>query len=772
MSSTEEERPAHLSMVEGTGGKITTRPSRPWLGAVGWFNEGMVEGREDSQWQVPGRRFRSDAPPNAQRLPAVERLTVSRSESGPGTGPIVRLVHNDNESQAWRLSRPLHVYRSTNNGEIQTKLIQAVTVEIAGTEGLCHCVLDTASTVARWTGQMQGSDVVVEAAEAEWGELVVSLFAAAGHESEARLVVKPNRPGQRNMVDPWTGEELSVTVGQGLEESSFYGSPRVPELWKSGLDVMETMTDQAVKLMQQGVLVRLAGLGATPVPNANTAVSTQWLISSRDSGQPTASEEVRILEETQADHWPQEVEGTGEERAPSTWVWEPSIKRRVDGRGDRPSSVPTRLYDIQLRQVVPGGSNTPGARYIALSYVWTQWETLEGLLEAGESVARHLNVRYLWCDRLCIDQDDAADIARQLPHMLRYYQHAEATLVLLPDVTASKQNPLLYPTTVLDVRHIAAEYGALVRGILDARWMRRVWTCQEALASHALIFRTAHQYLDGNHLAEMMRMKPPRDDGKGLVCGSYLSQALWGVDCIAGTVGSGHLWVRTGLHHALRSRWLDRGEVYWRLPFASLPKYLKGRQSSREQDEIYGMLGVTQLDNVPVRYDWGVAELMDHIVDNDLAGYSVMFLMPHSDEEGEGWRPQRGLKPSELSSWDTSEALAGVEFAVCGRMVKMVGWLVDCASSAPWASASYSGKLGEVQAEVSLHMDASVVVPPDASILILRPQAAGGTRLTGVVMKPLLGEVGHFLGLCAVTLVAARPSDQLLKVREVVMGRA
>lgn len=296
--------------------------------------------------------------------------------------------------------------------------------------------------------------------------------------------------------------------------------------------------------------------------------------------------------------------------------------------------------------------------------------------------------------------------------------------------------------------------------------MTRVWTLQEALASRVLIFRTAHQYLDGNHLGELMRTGPTTSS---LLCGSYLSQSIEGVDCVSGTIGSGYLWVRTGFMHALRSRWLDRGEHYRRLLFSTLPKYLVGRQASREQDEIYGMMAVTQLHDVPVRYDWSVSELLNHIIDHDLAGYCVMRLQPHSTEDGECWRPKRGLRISNLTSWEVTEIIPGVEFGHSGRMVKTVGWLIDCASDTTWTSASFTGHINNT--ETSLHFDASIEMPLETSVLILRPAISGGTSLTGVVMKPRMGEVGHFLGLCSVTLVSAKPSDQLLNVREVIIGR-
>lgn len=362
----EVEQPVILSVVEGTGGNIVAREPRPWMGAIGWFNEGMVNGSEHSQWEVPGRRFKLDAPPNAKGLPTVERLALNQSTSGLGKGPKVVLIL-DSIEQSWKMSRPMHVYRPTANGEINTKSITSITVDRVG--NICSCVIGLEGIVVRWRGRMKECNVIVEAADVEWGELVVSLLAAAG-DRDARLIVEMNKSGVRTTTNPWTGELISLVVGDGLGETSFYGSPRLPEIWQSGLEVVKNMTANTFQLADRTVL-RLADLGAASAPDANTAVSTQWLMSSRDFDEPTRSEEMWVVEEVQKDFWSQEVEILPQ-NPDVPWEWEPSILRRFDDQAITPTSVPAKLYDIELRKVVPGAESTPGARYITLSYVWTQ----------------------------------------------------------------------------------------------------------------------------------------------------------------------------------------------------------------------------------------------------------------------------------------------------------------------------------------------------------------------------------------------------------------
>ncbi|KAI0129900.1 heterokaryon incompatibility protein-domain-containing protein [Xylariales sp. AK1849] len=130
-------------------------------------------------------------------------------------------------------------------------------------------------------------------------------------------------------------------------------------------------------------------------------------------------------------------------------------KRFVSGDTLTNSFAPTRLinFDILVHEshsqvkLVDAGDVSTGIQYATLSYCWggdqklkltkktfdqfTQgisFESLPMTLKDAVKVASKFNITYLWIDALCMIQDDAEDMGRELATMAKIYECAWLTI--------------------------------------------------------------------------------------------------------------------------------------------------------------------------------------------------------------------------------------------------------------------------------------------------------------------------------------------------------
>lgn len=115
---------------------------------------------------------------------------------------------------------------------------------------------------------------------------------------------------------------------------------------------------------------------------------------------------------------------------------------------DRTPNLPTRILDISEPTPRLVHSNGFAASYAALSHSWGSSQplrTLKGNIaeHSGEGIAmgsvpltfqdaicvtKHLGIRYLWIDSLCIIQDDGDDWAKEATKMADYYTGADVVI--------------------------------------------------------------------------------------------------------------------------------------------------------------------------------------------------------------------------------------------------------------------------------------------------------------------------------------------------------
>ncbi|KAM7198358.1 Heterokaryon incompatibility protein (HET) domain containing protein, partial [Rhypophila sp. PSN 637] len=176
-----------------------------------------------------------------------------------------------------------------------------------------------------------------------------------------------------------------------------------------------------------------------------------------------------------------------------------------------------RLIDCESRTLV---SATVGQKYTALSYVWERGprilaqsrhrgfrigdevpgNLLSPAVEDGLRATQELGFRYLWVDKICIDQTSQQDKEEQIGMMRSVYQGAELTLIspcydeseYFPGVGKSRHQThgiRIGDFTLLE-RPIGPEL-ALNMSI----WRTRGWTFQEEMLSRRTLY-----FLDGQAL--------------------------------------------------------------------------------------------------------------------------------------------------------------------------------------------------------------------------------------------------------------------------------
>lgn len=145
--------------------------------------------------------------------------------------------------------------------------------------------------------------------------------------------------------------------------------------------------------------------------------------------------------------------------------------------------LPTRVIDVELHATQDVKLHEPRAieggtgRYIALSHCWggydilkttssnlnamkknIKWDALPRTFQDAISVARELQVRWVWIDSLCILQDDKADWETEAAQMGTYYQKAFLTVA-----AASSPNPATPFLCRRDPKHLHRDFQILYK---------------------------------------------------------------------------------------------------------------------------------------------------------------------------------------------------------------------------------------------------------------------------------------------------------------------
>jgi hypothetical protein len=173
-----------------------------------------------------------------------------------------------------------------------------------------------------------------------------------------------------------------------------------------------------------------------------------------------------------------------------------------------------RVIDCVTQKIVPYPNQ---AEYVALSYVWGPASQLrdEGVSNPPRVIAdaitatKGLGYRYLWVDRYCIDQGNAAEKDVQIKNMDLIYQQAEITLIAaagdsasvgLPGVSGTvrtRQLRVRVGSWILTTSPVSASYE-----VYKSTWSSRGWTYQEGLlSSRRLVFAKSQVYFQCGNMS-------------------------------------------------------------------------------------------------------------------------------------------------------------------------------------------------------------------------------------------------------------------------------
>lgn len=154
-------------------------------------------------------------------------------------------------------------------------------------------------------------------------------------------------------------------------------------------------------------------------------------------------------------------------------------------------------------------------RYIALSYVWGspdadddrrskvgfQFEQAPLTVQDAVLLTRHLQERYLWVDRFCINQDNIAEKQTTLQNMHLIYERSLVTIVALYGSNHHSGLPGLSSVSRVPQHQQEIDKGRLVSSlppisqlVAESTWNTRGWTYQEARLSRQCLFVTETQF--------------------------------------------------------------------------------------------------------------------------------------------------------------------------------------------------------------------------------------------------------------------------------------
>ncbi|KAI9243357.1 hypothetical protein BDA99DRAFT_577522, partial [Phascolomyces articulosus] len=83
-----------------------------------------------------------------------------------------------------------------------------------------------------------------------------------------------------------------------------------------------------------------------------------------------------------------------------------------------------------------------------------------------QQLCQQFNIKYIWYDQLCINQDNQEEKQREIHNMHHIYENAYCTVALVPDY--SRSNFAIIPST--------------------KEYFKRLWTLEEAIKSKRILF--------------------------------------------------------------------------------------------------------------------------------------------------------------------------------------------------------------------------------------------------------------------------------------------
>jgi ankyrin repeat protein len=251
-------------------------------------------------------------------------------------------------------------------------------------------------------------------------------------------------------------------------------------------------------------------------------------------------------------------------------------------------------------------------------------------------------VDWLWIDTCCINKDSSTELQEAITSMFRWYRDAEICLALLSDV---------------DVPHDTSEFT-------NSAWFTRGWTLQELLASRFVVFLTRKWRVIGHKGTQPASLR-----NSGLAIGPLLHESISKCTTIPAAVLADFDSAREISSDAKR-------------------QWMSGRQTTREEDKVYALIGILDLSTIFINYGEGLERAQKRLLDEVSIMERSTQPKTTSTDEAKTWLDSR-------SSFELRE-----ELKRC-RTQNTCQWIIERAKSELWAQSECGyratwvhGKLG------------------------------------------------------------------------------
>lgn len=186
---------------------------------------------------------------------------------------------------------------------------------------------------------------------------------------------------------------------------------------------------------------------------------------------------------------------------------------------------PTRVeYELVERRLAD-----MDGQYVAISYRWgilrpDRFIALRSPENAYLPVTRtiatmlqyivgDLDVRHVWIDALCINQDDVAEKNRQVAMMSSIFRCAKSVRVWLGRISISESESFVWLWVNLVLRQdirASMDFERVdrqLRLMLGAEWFERVWVIQEVCLAHEVAFQYGRIVISMEKLHELVQLR-------------------------------------------------------------------------------------------------------------------------------------------------------------------------------------------------------------------------------------------------------------------------
>ncbi|KAI0159368.1 hypothetical protein BJ166DRAFT_329438 [Pestalotiopsis sp. NC0098] len=293
-----------------------------------------------------------------------------------------------------------------------------------------------------------------------------------------------------------------------------------------------------------------------------------------------------------------------------------------DGR--RGEANPRRLLCRQ--GLVQDADTLEPAPYAVVSYVWTEFPEVN-LDEIRTEMESRTGISHLWADRICINQNDPKDKAREVVKMSSYYLGASACLIF------TKQQGLMEAVEEWKAagRHPDAdEYLAALEqcvNLIKSAYFKRVWTMQELELSAFCYILTPSGWVAGNDIDALLttaveitcRAVPAAARHRPDEC----RRAVWN----AGDPEGGFermvavfdkRWTRWG---ATDAEWLKS----IRRPLMVVWHRAKGRRCSEQKDYLWGVSAlIERWEDLGASYEEPMEVTMRKVLSKDTSATAIL----------------------------------------------------------------------------------------------------------------------------------------------------